>query len=149
MLDDNFVLMKNEQIDCSLCSFPSPLFHQYWHEPHLWMDFSAVKSNTLQFKHLKCVRLLGFDNREDESLLKDLLLDKATLLQKMTLTLPQSGLCYVVNTPQSLLNESDNIKEPPKALGYFSSIVSILSLLSKFRSLKKKPQSQCTNYQNL
>ncbi|KAF4373483.1 hypothetical protein F8388_025177 [Cannabis sativa] len=62
-----------------------PYFHYYWHEPHLWMDCESVKSNTLQLKQLKMLRLEGFLGEEDEVLLMELLLNKAVVLESMTI----------------------------------------------------------------
>lgn len=73
---------------------------------------------------------MGFTNREDELLLKDLLLEKAITLQKMTATSPQNGSWHIVKkTPESLPNESD-FKQPSKAVSYFSSIVPMWTTFS-------------------
>lgn len=45
------------EIDQSLSSIPHPFFHHYWHEPHLWMDYKAVKCKASQLVVLKSVRL--------------------------------------------------------------------------------------------
>lgn len=74
------------QMDERLGPNPSPFFHQYWHEPHLWMDFETVKSNTLQLKHLKMFKLSGFRGEEDELLLMELLLNKAVVIESMIVT---------------------------------------------------------------
>ncbi|KAA8518859.1 hypothetical protein F0562_016367 [Nyssa sinensis] len=73
-------------IDQSYCSIPCPIFHQYWHEPHLWMDYETVKSNVPQLEHLRIVKLIGFSSQEDELLLLDLLLKKAVILKSMIVT---------------------------------------------------------------
>ncbi|KAL5546290.1 hypothetical protein UlMin_005977 [Ulmus minor] len=65
---------------------PCPYFHEYWHEPHLWMDYEMVKSNTSELKHLRELVLEGFMGEEDEVLLMELLLDKAVGLQSMIVT---------------------------------------------------------------
>ncbi|KAH0995525.1 hypothetical protein GBA52_019389 [Prunus armeniaca] len=77
------------EIDSNLSTIPCPLFYQYWHEPHLWMDFTSVKSNTSQLKHLKSIELLGFTGRDHELQLMDLLLEKAIRVNSLTLTCPE------------------------------------------------------------
>ncbi|KAL3536362.1 hypothetical protein ACH5RR_004823 [Cinchona calisaya] len=67
-------------------TMPAPIFHQYWHEPHLWMDNATVKSNASQLKYLKVVNITGFSKHEDELLLVDLLLFKALNLKEMLVT---------------------------------------------------------------
>ncbi|PRQ43353.1 putative F-box domain, leucine-rich repeat domain, L domain-containing protein [Rosa chinensis] len=79
-------LMKlSVEIESKLNFIPSPCFHQYWHEPHLWMDFKTVKTNTSNLEQLKSVDLVGFVGKEDELLLMDLLLEKAINLNSLTL----------------------------------------------------------------
>ncbi|XP_050384574.1 F-box protein At2g39490-like [Argentina anserina] len=73
------------EIESKLDLIPNPCFHQYWHEPHLWMDFTTVKSNTSDLKQLRSVELEGFTGKEDELLLMDLILEKATRLNSFTL----------------------------------------------------------------
>ncbi|BFG36119.1 hypothetical protein CerSpe_223930 [Prunus speciosa] len=77
------------EIDSNLSTIPCPLFYQYWHEPHLWMDFTSVTSNTSQLKHLKSIELLGFTGRDHELQLMDLLLEKAIRVNSLTLTCPE------------------------------------------------------------
>ncbi|XP_024022001.1 F-box protein At2g39490 [Morus notabilis] len=74
------------QMDQSFSSFPCPFFHQHWHEPHLWMDYEMVKSNTSQLKHLKIFELSGFSSDDSELLLMELLLNKAVVLESMIVT---------------------------------------------------------------
>lgn len=45
-----------------------------------------VKCNTSQLKHLKMFSLEGFLGEEDEVLLMELLLNKAVVLESMTIT---------------------------------------------------------------
>lgn len=73
------------EIQSNLSFIPSPFFHQYWHEPHLWMDFTTVKSNTSELEQLKRVDLVGFVGKEDELLLMGLLLEKAIRLNSLTI----------------------------------------------------------------
>ncbi|POO02428.1 F-box domain containing protein [Trema orientale] len=80
-LEKLFVKM-NRTLSSITCQF----FHHYWHEPHLWMDYEMVKSNTSQLKHLKMFSLAGFLGDEDEVLLMELLLSKAVVLESMTIT---------------------------------------------------------------
>ncbi|EXB67888.1 F-box protein [Morus notabilis] len=74
------------EMDQSFSSFPCPFFHQHWHEPHLWMDYEMVKSNTSQLKHLKIFELSGFSSDDSELLLMELLLNKAVVLESMIVT---------------------------------------------------------------
>ncbi|XP_062118134.1 F-box protein At2g39490-like [Humulus lupulus] len=73
------------EMNHSQSSIACPFFHHYWHEPHLWMDYETVKSNTSQLKHLKMFSLEGFLGEEDEVLLMELLLNKAVVLESMTI----------------------------------------------------------------
>ncbi|KAK2976569.1 hypothetical protein RJ640_024190, partial [Escallonia rubra] len=82
---------------------PCPYFHQHWHEPHLWMDYATVKSNTSQLNHLKIVTVVGFTKEEDELLLMDLLLHKAIALRKMTVKSPEDESWSVSKVPKSQL----------------------------------------------
>ncbi|KAM7526296.1 hypothetical protein LguiA_016198 [Lonicera macranthoides] len=95
-------------IDEKYCSpIPCPLFHQYWHEPHLWMDYQMVKSNASQLNHLKIVNFAGFKNEEDELLLMDLLLHKAIVLKAMIVSLSTDNSSWVVTKiPQSQLSKT-------------------------------------------
>lgn len=73
-------------MDDRFSAIPCPFFHQHWHEPHLWMDYEMVKSNTSQLQHLKTFELSGFSGEEDELLLMELLLKKSVVLESMTVT---------------------------------------------------------------
>lgn len=84
------------QIERANSSVPCPYFHQYWHEPHLWMDFATIESNTSQLDHLKVVTFLGFSIKEDQLLLMELLLKKASMLNSMSVTLPTNRIWRVV-----------------------------------------------------
>ncbi|KAM7531818.1 hypothetical protein LguiB_035228 [Lonicera macranthoides] len=96
------------EIDEKYCSpIPCPLFHQYWHEPHLWMDYQMVKSNASQLNHLKIVNFAGFKNEEDELLLMDLLLHKAIVLKAMIVSLSTDNSSWgVTKIPQSQLSKT-------------------------------------------
>ncbi|KAI6698235.1 hypothetical protein NL676_018354 [Syzygium grande] len=77
-------------------------FHQHWHEPHLWMDFPAVKSNVSQLKYLKLVKFFGFMTDGEDGLLSslvDLLLGKTTVLESMTVESHENILWGVVKVP--------------------------------------------------
>ncbi|KAI3443003.1 F-box domain-containing protein [Psidium guajava] len=74
-------------IDPSRSRVIRPYFHQYWHEPHLWMDFPAVKSNVSKLKHLTLVEFFGFTIDGEDGLLSslvDLLLEKTIVLKSIT-----------------------------------------------------------------
>ena len=49
------------QIEPQLQSISTPIFHQYWHEPHLWMDYATVKFNASPLKHLSIVSIAGLE----------------------------------------------------------------------------------------
>ncbi|KAL4605194.1 hypothetical protein ACB092_09G011400 [Castanea dentata] len=84
------------KIERTNSSVPCPYFHQYWHEPHLWMDFATIESNTSQLDHLKVVTFLGFSIKEDQLLLMELLLKKASMLNSMSVILPTNRIWRVV-----------------------------------------------------
>ncbi|KAF8397542.1 hypothetical protein HHK36_016460 [Tetracentron sinense] len=90
---------KRKCIDC-------PFFHHYWHEPHLWMDYTAVRSCALQLNHLKIVKMVGLTNKEDELLLMDLLLCKAISLKSMIVTSPENHSWRVLKIPGSQLKQT-------------------------------------------
>ncbi|XP_010260056.1 PREDICTED: F-box protein At2g39490 [Nelumbo nucifera] len=69
---------------------PTPLFYQWWHEPHLWMDYASVKAGASPLDRLKTVKMRGITDQEDELLLVDLLLKQAASLQSMTVTSPEN-----------------------------------------------------------
>ncbi|PKI60993.1 hypothetical protein CRG98_018623 [Punica granatum] len=71
------------QIDLSRSSVEPPYFHQYWHEPHLWMDCTAVTSGVKALKSLKKVEFVGFTGEEDHSTFIDLLVENASALESM------------------------------------------------------------------
>lgn len=90
------------QIDPSRSRVICPYFHQYWHEPHLWMDFPAVKSNVSQLKHLTLVEFFGFTiDREDGLLssLVDLLLEKTIVLKSITVKSHENVSWGVMKVP--------------------------------------------------
>ncbi|XAR50957.1 hypothetical protein NMG60_11005427 [Bertholletia excelsa] len=76
------------EIDQDLTSITCPpSFMQYWHEPHLCVDFATVKSNASPLEHLKRAKLKGFSGKDDQLLLMDLLLKQAgVVLKSMTVT---------------------------------------------------------------
>ncbi|XP_031395476.1 putative F-box protein At5g38390 isoform X2 [Punica granatum] len=71
------------EIDLSRSSVEPPYFHQYWHEPHLWMDCTAVTSGVKALKSLKKVEFVGFTGEEDHSTFIDLLVENASALESM------------------------------------------------------------------
>ncbi|OWM82341.1 F-box protein At2g39490-like [Punica granatum] len=73
-------------VDHSLGMVHCPILHQHWHEPHLWRDYDTVKSDVLPLKHLKAVRMgLGhLASEEDRLSLMELLLEKAVILESMS-----------------------------------------------------------------
>ncbi|KAM7468107.1 hypothetical protein LguiB_015669 [Lonicera macranthoides] len=81
------------EIDQSYPSITWPMFHQYWHEPHLWMDCETVlKSNyASQLSHLKLINIVGFKPEEDHLLLMELLLHKSLSLKEMTVNSALGG----------------------------------------------------------
>uniref|UniRef100_A0A5B7C4S4 Uncharacterized protein n=1 Tax=Davidia involucrata TaxID=16924 RepID=A0A5B7C4S4_DAVIN len=93
-------------IDQSYSSIPCPFFHHYWHEPHLWMDYATVKSNASQVEHLKLFKLIGFTNEEDQLLLIDILLNKATNLNSMIVTSLDNQSWRVSKIPYSQLKQT-------------------------------------------
>ncbi|KAF8396737.1 hypothetical protein HHK36_018367 [Tetracentron sinense] len=94
------------EIDRSCSCIPCPFFHHYWHEPHLWMDYTTVKSSAFPLDHLKIVKLVGFTEQEDELLLMDLLLKKACALKSMIVTSPENYSWRVVKVPWSQLKQT-------------------------------------------
>ncbi|KAA8516465.1 hypothetical protein F0562_016758 [Nyssa sinensis] len=93
------------KIDQSYSSISCPIFHHYWHEPHLWMDYATVKSNASELKHLKLVKLIGFTNEEDQLLLMDFLLKKAATLNSMIVTSPENQSWRVSRIPYGQLKQ--------------------------------------------
>ncbi|KAM3736831.1 hypothetical protein ACB098_09G010900 [Castanea mollissima] len=112
------------KIERTNSSAPCPYFHQYWHEPHLWMDFATVESNTSQFDHLKVVTFLGFGIKEDQLLLMELLLKKASMLNSMSVILPTNRIWRVVKV--SLHDQ------PNQALSNHQNQFAVLSLTKDF-----------------
>ncbi|KAI8560431.1 hypothetical protein RHMOL_Rhmol04G0254700 [Rhododendron molle] len=94
--------------DQNLSSITCPYFHQFWHEPHLWMDYETVTSNVCQLQHLKLIQLEGFANEEDDQLmmLMDLLLRKSIALKSMTVISPEKQSRRVMKIPKSQLNHT-------------------------------------------
>ncbi|XAR68987.1 hypothetical protein NMG60_11000418 [Bertholletia excelsa] len=125
------------EVDESYSSFPSPFFHQYWHEPHLWMDYETVKSDTAQLNHLRAVKLVGFSGKEDELLLMDLLLKKAFDIKSMTITSPRNRSWSVTKIPLTQLKQT--IRCYPEQIG--------VSFPNKdyFFGLRKSEKCFCTS----
>ena len=94
------------QIDPQLRSIPTPIFHQYWHEPHLWMDYATVKSNASLLKHLSMVSISGFTRKLDEVILMDLLFEKAVILQRMIVKSRENNCWRVVKIPKSQMHQA-------------------------------------------
>ncbi|KAI8560433.1 hypothetical protein RHMOL_Rhmol04G0254700 [Rhododendron molle] len=96
------------ETDQNLSSITCPYFHQFWHEPHLWMDYETVTSNVCQLQHLKLIQLEGFANEEDDQLmmLMDLLLRKSIALKSMTVISPEKQSRRVMKIPKSQLNHT-------------------------------------------
>ncbi|XP_059667780.1 F-box protein At5g03100-like [Cornus florida] len=92
-------------VDKGCISIPCPFFHQYWHEPHLWMD-CETSSNASQLKQLKIVKLTGFTSEDDQLLLMDLLLKKAANLKSMIVASPENQSWHVFKIPQSQLKQT-------------------------------------------
>ncbi|XVF55340.1 hypothetical protein PTKIN_Ptkin06aG0029300 [Pterospermum kingtungense] len=88
------------KIDPDLNSVPCPYFHQYWHEPHLWLDDATVNSNTSELQHLKTVDFLGYKSEKDQFLLLLLLLDKSNKLKSITVTSPENHSWEVAKITQ-------------------------------------------------
>ncbi|KAK4776061.1 hypothetical protein SAY87_024022 [Trapa incisa] len=74
------------QVGQALAQVETPVVHHYWHEPHLWRDFDAVKADVLPLKHLKTVRVvLGNLTAEELRLsLMELLLERAVAIESMS-----------------------------------------------------------------
>ncbi|KAG6643111.1 F-box protein At2g39490-like [Carya illinoinensis] len=89
-------------INTQLDYVPCPPFHHYWHEPHLWMDYAAVKCNALPLERLKTVFIVGFTKQEEELLLMDLLLEKASEseLTSMIVKCPENDSWRVAKIPR-------------------------------------------------
>ncbi|KAK6290396.1 hypothetical protein POUND7_001937 [Theobroma cacao] len=122
------------EIDPNRGPLPCPYFHHYWHEPHLWMDYTSVMSNTSQLENLKVVEFMGYTNEEDQSLLIDLLLKKACLLESVTVTSPQHHSWKVAKIPddQSQLNQtwqSSNQQKQNAVLSLIKFIIRIQNTL--------------------
>ncbi|XP_058210801.1 F-box protein At2g39490-like isoform X2 [Rhododendron vialii] len=100
------------KIDQNLSSITCPYFHQFWHEPHLWMDYETVTSNVCQLERLKVIQLEGFRNEEDDQLmmLMDLLLRKSIALKSMTVISPEKQSRRVTKIPKSQLNQTSSPK---------------------------------------
>ncbi|XAR68986.1 hypothetical protein NMG60_11000417 [Bertholletia excelsa] len=94
------------KIDPNPISLTCPQFHQYWHEPHLLMDHMTERSNASQLKHLKIIKLIGFNNHEDQILLMDLLLNKALLLESLVVESPENRSWKVARIPRSQLKHT-------------------------------------------
>ncbi|XP_058210319.1 F-box protein At2g39490-like isoform X2 [Rhododendron vialii] len=96
------------KIDQNLSSIPCPYFHQYWHEPHLWMDYETVTSHACQLQHLKLIQLEGFTNEEDDQLmmLMNLLLRQSVALKSMTVISPEKESRRVTKVPKSQLKQT-------------------------------------------
>ncbi|KAI8560442.1 hypothetical protein RHMOL_Rhmol04G0255600 [Rhododendron molle] len=96
------------KIDQNLSSIPCPYFHQYWHEPHLWMDYETVMSQACQLQHLKLIQLEGFTNEEDDQLmmLMNLLLRQSVALKSMTVISPEKESRRVTKIPKSQLKQT-------------------------------------------
>lgn len=93
-------------IDPQLRSIPTPIFHQYWHEPHLWMDYATVKSNASPLKHLSMVSISGFTRKLDEVILLDLLFEKAVILQRMIVKSRENNCWRVVKIPKIQMHQA-------------------------------------------
>ncbi|KAG5553843.1 hypothetical protein RHGRI_011648 [Rhododendron griersonianum] len=102
------ILFVKVKIDQNLSSIPCPYFHQYWHEPHLWMDYETVTSHACQLEHLKLIQLEGFTNEEDDQLmmLMNLLLRQSVALKSMTVISPEKESRQVTKIPKSQLKQT-------------------------------------------
>lgn len=89
------------EVDQSRHSVKRPFFHHYWHDCHLWMDQSMVKSSANQLEQLKFVEFTGFTHKRDQLLLLDLLLTTAVSLESMIITSPRNLLWRAVKIPTS------------------------------------------------
>ncbi|XP_022897240.1 F-box protein At2g39490 isoform X2 [Olea europaea var. sylvestris] len=87
---------KSSPVEC-------PFIYQYWHEPHLCMDYATVKCTASQLKYLKFIKLIGFKSESDHILLMDLLLHKAVNLKQMILTSSDRDSWTVAKIPQTQL----------------------------------------------
>ncbi|XP_058210321.1 F-box protein At2g39490-like [Rhododendron vialii] len=96
------------KIDQNLSSISCPYFHQYWHEPHLWMDYETVMSHACQLEHLKIIQLEGFTNEEDDQLmmLMNLLLRQSVALKSMTVISPEKESRRVRKIPKGQLKQT-------------------------------------------
>ncbi|XP_022743067.1 F-box protein At2g39490-like [Durio zibethinus] len=108
------------KIDPDLNSIPCPFFHQYWHEPHLWMDDVTVKSNTSQLEHLKIVEFRGYRSEEDQLLLMELLLEKANMLKSITVTSPENHSWEVAKIPRRQQKQTLSTSNQHKRNAVFS-----------------------------
>ncbi|OMO97126.1 hypothetical protein COLO4_14871 [Corchorus olitorius] len=97
------------KIDPGLNSVECPFFYQYWHDFHLWMDDETVKSSTYKLEWLKIVEFSGYKSEEDEFLLIKLLLDKANMVQSVTVTSPDNNSWEIARIPQppQLITQTD------------------------------------------
>ncbi|KAK9290679.1 hypothetical protein L1049_008853 [Liquidambar formosana] len=101
-----FLEQLSVDIDKTHNSIAPPFFHHYWHEPHLWMDYATMKSNVSQLLHLKVIKLAAYSNEEDQLSLMDLLLEKAVMLQSMTVTSLENRSWRVGKIPCSQLKQT-------------------------------------------
>ncbi|XP_007027117.2 PREDICTED: F-box/LRR-repeat protein At3g26922 [Theobroma cacao] len=108
------------KVDPGLNSISCPYFHQYLHEPHLWMDDATVKSNTSRLENLKIVEFWGYKSEEDQFLLLELLLEKANMLESITVTSPENHSWEVAKIPQSQLKQTWNTSNQRKQNAVFS-----------------------------
>lgn len=113
------------RIDRNRSRVPSPCFQEYWHEPHLWMDYADVKCNGSPLMHLKTIEIVGFKSKENEVVLMDLLLHKAVNLKDMIVMSPEDEIhsaWRVRVTPKSqldyVLRGNQNHRLLPSPSGY-------------------------------
>lgn len=101
IVSQKYIYGNKLQVDQSRHSVERPFFHHYWHDCHLWMDQSMVKSNANQLEQLKFVEFTGFTHKRDQLLLLDLLLTTAVSLESMIITSPRNLLWRAVKIPTS------------------------------------------------
>ncbi|OMO97121.1 hypothetical protein COLO4_14873 [Corchorus olitorius] len=118
------------EIDPKRGSLVCPYFHHYWHEPHLWMDNSAMKCNSSKLENLKVVDLVGNCNEEDELMLIDLLLNKANLVKSVSVTSPDHHSWQVAKIPDDQLNQTWQ----PRDINQQNQKNVVLSLINGFLS---------------
>lgn len=94
-------------IDQSLKTIPTPFFHFFWHEPHMWMNQNCVKSNAVQLQHLRVIKLAGFSTQDhDLLLLLDILLNTTLALKTLTVSSPDDkNSWHVVMIPRSQVKQ--------------------------------------------